>query len=539
LKNHYLKILILCAALLAANGFFQWLVDGDLGICWTHNVLRNWNQFGLVALKGQLVQNPGGHGALDHPDIYPGHRPTSLYPAYLVDRIFSWTGFYALPYHVFSTLVILLATAYLVGGGYKGFFLGGLAILSPGYLVEPTILDPNAVAILAGIPYAALLWWQLNRPQLKPANYLLLALLTLAFTSLNWTTALIHAQIFATLLICRTISISRLIFYVVIGAASAVLIVVIGLVSKLSGGGHGGGTLGQLLGGYMWGNAGYSDGSDTRTLLIRLAFINFLALLPMWLMLAWTSWRKARIAIAAALVSLTPLIIAILEAAVMRNYFSHHPWMAAPLLLVGWVFTMKILETTVFPATTEKTSAKISPLWSPAWSAGLVLAFGFGLAILLVNRIHASQLYSLVALVRKQSLRGDQIVVVESRDPQLVAVLNRLEENLDREVALVDTPPAPQNSASGAVLLSAVPMTNGWRETGHTQPANSLPFINNALEWFTRHISKRKAGDKMELADTYYLYYATPPKSFKTPLSVDSGALSSDGTVKLKSGGAP
>ena len=71
-------------------------MDSDLGLGWPRSCIRNWHQFGLITLKGQLVSNPGGHDALLRPEVYAGHRAASLYLAFLVSSLFSWTGSNAL-----------------------------------------------------------------------------------------------------------------------------------------------------------------------------------------------------------------------------------------------------------------------------------------------------------------------------------------------------------------------------------------------------------------------------------------------------------
>src|SRR5271156_5672938 len=83
------KIQIVAAVLvLAGASWLTTLVDDGLGLDWTHNVVRNWEQFGFFNLHGRLVYNPGGFQADTQPQIYLGHRPASLYPCFWTQELF-------------------------------------------------------------------------------------------------------------------------------------------------------------------------------------------------------------------------------------------------------------------------------------------------------------------------------------------------------------------------------------------------------------------------------------------------------------------
>jgi hypothetical protein len=519
-----LATLIVCGLLLAGNGSLQWVVDSDLGVCWTHNVLRNWQEFGLFALRGQLVMNPGGYGALDHPAVYSGHRPASLYPAFFIERIFAWTGFHALPYHLLAALLVWISIWFLLGRTDKALFIGAVALLAPGYIEEPTLVDPNAVAILGGFPYAAFLWWQLRQPRLKPGAIILVAIVTLIFTALNWTTALVHAQIFVTLMTARAITPRRLVFYALAGVAAAAIVVSVGLMSKLQeSGGSSPGALSELLRSYFWGKDGYgghSSGLSTGVLLGRVAVINVLALLPFWVVWGWNWFQCLRAAQARAVRSLAPLALAVLQIVGMRNYFAHLPWMAAPLLLLGCVLSLLIMAAPSDSTTSRDTSllamsSSRTGIWKPSWLVGAIAAFCFGLVVVVAVRVHNFSLISLVTLVRQDTHRSDEILISAARDPQLARVADRLDQAFDRRVVVVNTLPASENSGPG-ILLTASPLENGEREVGRMRSADQSPLIGRPLAWFSKHIIRRKAGDKVEIGETCYLYHVTSAKGINT-----------------------
>jgi hypothetical protein len=511
----------LCACILAANGLIQWLADDDVGMGWAHNVIRNWEQTGFMALHGQLVDNPGGHGVLEHPHVYPGMRAASLYPAFFIGRLFAWTGFHVLPYHVLLSLAVLISTWQLLGRTDRALFIGGVVILCPGYFMWPTGMDPNDLSILTGFPYVALVWWRLRRPRLLASDIVFLVALTVAYTVLNWSTALAHGLIFITFAVSGMLPLRRLIFYTAAGAIAAGLVVFVGVASKMGGPGHAAAphALAQLLGAYGWGSGGYSDGSDTVTLFKRLAFINALGLFPFWIVWLWNWLPRVKTDAGRALRSLAPLLLAAFDAVVMRNYFCHHPWMAGPLLLLGGVLSLMILGQAPSPAPVTPATAPPAN-WRWSWTAGAAAVFGFGVAVMLADRSNSAQQDSLTFLIRSATARGDEILVVNSRDPQLAAMAQRLPEVFDRSVVVLDKLPAPQASSSGAMLLSALPLEGSWKLAGsNAGPHQSIALVDDALAWFRQHISHRKPGDRLEMAESYYLYSAALPSQTDAPAS--------------------
>ncbi len=498
------KFLLICCCLLVANGLLQWLVDSDLGIEWTHNTIRNWEQLGWRELKGQLVTNPGGHDALEHPDVYSGHRAASLYPAFFVGRLFAWTGLHALPFHAVLTLAVMIGIWHLLGRTENAFSIGAAAILCPGYVLWPTILDPNAVAILAGIPYAAFLCWQLRQGRLAVPAIILMLLATAAFTLLNWTTAFVHMQIFLCLLLARMVSWRRMLLYAAFGLVSAGVVVCTSLASKLSAGGQQTGHFTQLLAGYTWGNTGYNEsGLSTATLLVRMAFINILGLLPLWIIWGWILVRNIKVEPIRVAAGLAPIGLAALQAMSLRNYFGHHPWMAAPLFLLGIILSLFMVFRPGMPATTQ-------PLTAPMGRRYLIWAatFGFGFAVLLSYREHQARLISLVSLVRSHSARAEGIAIVRGVDANTAGMAARLDGLLDRWLVVVDTLPDPAHPVAASYILSAVPLPGNWSLAAQSDndPLQSVPLLHGALHWFTKNISRRAAGDRLDLAETYYLY---------------------------------
>ncbi len=509
-----LKFALLGAILLLANGALQWLVDNDLGMCWTHNVIRNWQQLGFSATHGRLVMNPGGHQALDAPELYLGHQPTSLYPVLLLEKLFSWTGTNALPIHVLLAAAVLISIWYLLGRDRAAFFAAGVAILTPGYLIWPTVFDPNTNAIIAGFPFAALLWWRLRQPQLATKDYVFVLLLSVLVSALNWTMALVHALVLVWLFASGHIRWQRIAFYVGAAAPASVFITLFGLLSKTGPKGEARPLI-EMLGDYTWGSGGYATGQGTATQLTRLAFVTGLALFPFWILWVWQTARSARIDPNQTLRALAPLALVTLEALVLRNYFCAHPWMDAPLFLLAAVLSLTILMPSATLAAGPVPS-RLSVLSSLGPAAGLAAAFAFGLIVVLLDREYHGSLIPLTRMVRSHTERTAAIAVPVQ--PQLPAVMitNQLAQSLDRFLLPVEPAPSPEVSVPARFFLSPVPLTNpAWTLAASTadDASSTSSVVATACAWFRTHIARRKRGIALELSPTYYLYKmpATPP----------------------------
>src|SRR5207247_978380 len=101
---------------------------------WTHNILRNWEQFGLVKLAGRLVQNPGGIDVLERPEIYSGHRPFFLYPSFWVGHIFNGAGEGGLPFYLGLTLAAAVSIWMLLSRTTLGLMTACVIAFCPGYV---------------------------------------------------------------------------------------------------------------------------------------------------------------------------------------------------------------------------------------------------------------------------------------------------------------------------------------------------------------------------------------------------------------------
>ena len=254
-----IPVIITCSA------FLLYLVDDGLGLGWTHNVVRNWQEFGLFNLHGQLVFNAGGFEATTRPEIFKGMSPVFLYLVYFATEIFGWTGLGTMSFHILLALAVFWATWELLGRNDFAFTTAIITILLPGYLRWQKILDPCAIPVLLSLPYIAIILPILKRPHLKLAPLAGLFAITLCFTSLNWSTAWVCGPCALLLWFLPAVDKRRTVLFVALFAASCVFLGVVSVLSKAGAAGTGSGNLLQFILSYTWGNVGYGLNLTTGT----------------------------------------------------------------------------------------------------------------------------------------------------------------------------------------------------------------------------------------------------------------------------------
>jgi hypothetical protein len=497
-------LLALCAILLIGNSMLEWVVDGHEGILWPGNVLRNWQDYGVRELEGKLVMNPGGYGLPVNPEIYPGHRPYTLYPVFALQQLFGQKVGIALFFALLSALVFV-SLAFLLGWNERAFLISGISILTPGYLLWPKYLDPNTTTALLGAGYSALMWWRFQQTKLRWTDLLLLAIGTFVFTSLNWTTALVHAQLFCFLFV-RKVSIRRLALYAAMGALALAPVLLASVRAKLGGQATAGGGLAAFLDTYAWGSSGgYSEGSSTSVLLIRYAFINGLALAPLWVVLAVTWVGRARRNFGRAILALAPLFMALLQTLALRNYFCHHPWMASPFLLLGAALSLSVLFEM------EPKGITIAPYFALrkpfAW-AGVAASFCFALVMLVSYRMNRAALDLVRDVVQQGTARSDLVVVAREISPELSAD-RALADLLDRRLLALDKLNEVREVAEAGILLSTRELAEDWSLVAKSSPPTGQMFqlLQKPLQWFQSKVSRRE-GTRISAPRTYFLYRA-------------------------------
>jgi hypothetical protein len=493
--------LLFFVIVIAAAMVLSYLVDNNLEWGWPTNVVRNWQEFGFFNLHGKLVTNVGGFEATTRPEIYGGMSPISLYPVYFATAVFSWTGLDTLSFHILLAAAIFWASRNLMGRDNFAMLAAAAAILCPGYLRWPKLFDPNTLAALPVLPFAAIVLAILKKPKFTPGLAVGLIVLTLAFMSLNWTTAWVCGPLIFLLLGMSGLNRRGLITLIVVMVIGVPLVVAVSFAAKFGSHTAGAGSIGpgQIIAGYTWGSAGYGVGTSTGRAFLRLAFVNGVGLFPLWLMFIYAVARRIRNGARLLWIMFAPLALTVANVIIMRNYFGHHPWMAGPVLVVGLVFSLALLRISP-PSQVANAPEGISCKTVAAVTA---LCFVYGFAVLTFFRVNEMGLLTVVKLVREHTARSDTLVVLKS-DSYLVPLVDRLDEALDRHMVVVDNIEQAA-SESHYVILSPVKLDGSLTLVAESN-ASAHSWMTGIADWFNRSISKRAPGDRMNLPETYYFY---------------------------------
>jgi hypothetical protein len=507
-----LKKGIFVLATLAAAAWLLWLFDDGLETGWPPMVIGNWQEFGLFNLHGALVTNPGGFDVAAHPDIYYGMSPWYLYPVYICTELFVWTGLGALPYHILLAALVVWGIWSLMGKNNVALMVAALVIVSPGYGRWQKTLDPNAISVLLGFPYAAVVTSALKKARLGLSDYLAILVLTAMFVPLNWTTAWFLTPFGVFLLLQPEVRRRPALVYLTLTALATLAFVGYSMLAKHTGAAPAGAvkaTMAQppaahsFLGGYTWGAYGYYEGLSSFRFFARLFSVNLLGSLPLILWWFIETVRCVRKTPRIGWLSMLPFLVAVLELAAMRNYFCHHPWMGAPVVITGLVFSLAL------QFRRDETRKAFDTLFCPATATAV--AFGFGLVVIMGLRTNNGDGLLLRHLIRSDVPRSETVVIIRAIDPSTASLAGSLSVDLDRHVVVVDSlADVPSNLPFS--VLSSVP-ADDMRLVGESGGAAKTGPLDQAIAWFNKNIARRKTNDKIQYAAHYYLYRPVPGPS--------------------------
>jgi len=513
--SRFFKILVLLCVI-GGCAWLQYLMDDGLGLSWPQNAMRNWQQFGLLKLHGKLVSNPGGFESITNPTIQRGYSPVCSYLAYFSTQIFAWTGLGTLSFHIILVIAVFWATWDLLGRDNFAFAVAAATVLSPGYARWQKYLDMNAICILLGLPYMAIVVSLLSKPRLGFGTIIGLLALTIMFLSLNWSTVWLLGPCVLLLLGLPQINRRAVILFVIMAAAGCGVIVVASVLSRASffnagtgnGTGAGTGNLDQFISTYLWGDASYGAGLTTRRAALRLSFVNVIGLLPVLVICGYPAVKYFRRQNSKDWFVISPFAASIAPVVVMRNYFAQHPWMATPVLLAGLIFSLVLLRVRMNLGGTTA-GGEIIPQQSILLLPAVSLAcFIYGLAVVMFLRANETNQLSLVNLVRHHTQRSSYVVILKNVDPAATELAPRLDEVLDRHVGVADDLDHLPASKDKIVILSSVPLNGALKLLAQTSTdeKNSQSRLHKAADWFNRAIARRRPGDRLELASNYFLY---------------------------------
>jgi len=500
-RRHFIVLTLLIAASSAALFFAQ--PDQSRNGGWAHSVLRNWSDYGFFRLGGQMVMNPGGHGALEDPHYYTGHRPHVLRAAYFVGCLTGQPGYDGWLFQVLLSLAVGLSIWFAFGKSLTASLLAFCTIVSPGFIRHSLILDTLAIPVLLGIPFLVWSARLLRAQPLGVAGWFLLLLLATTYTAINWTTGMALLIVSAYLLSSTGFKPQRVFPFLIAAGFAAAVVLAISVADKRAGGAGPAEGLVALFNHYLFGSGGYGGWSmDWLTATRRIFVANVIGLAPLLLACSLTGlahhWRKGFRPII-----LLPLIAALLCVALFRNYFATHPWMACPVFSLGILASMLSWFSRIDHPPTK------DPLAGTRLAVTVVVsAFVYSLAVSEIYRAYATDNTSAKALVRENTARADIIMCDPSVLTQAVTI-DWLELGCDRRF-LPWSPsavPASDSDAGRVLLLTKEPFSaSGTRiASTETDPGVLSKFIAAPLEWYRNWVAKRDGGEIAPAGVSYCL----------------------------------
>jgi hypothetical protein len=526
----FLFILFILSLLLGSCLLYWEVPVGNRDGGWGHVALRNWREFGFFKLHGQLACNVAGAGLPEHPEVYPGHQPASLYLHALVGWLTGCKD--GLASHLVFSLIVGFGIWRLLGGGVVAVAAALLSVFSPGYLRFVTLLDPVGIPILLAIPLLAWIRNVLGRDRISPASTLAITVALAVYASLNWSAVCGFAMVTVYLLAALPGRFKRLLLFMAgCGVAGGLVLAVSVLSKKAPSAASAGASAGfaGLLNNYLFGSGGYSGyPMNWSRAILRLGTVEVVSLLPLWILFLAVAWRSLPRSAGADRArwfrAFGPLLVAQAFIFGMRNYFAAQPWMVGPVIITGLAFSLRLLRDCAGTQSIRPDAAALSIpdglLASSAtpcggrssWlrlSFGIAAAFLYGLLILCFFRVSSSAEDSLLQVLRTHTARHDRIFVVPEADPDLAKTAPRIADFSDRLVLPVPPGEAPSQAAGTRIFqLTAKPLPGDtWLARTDSSTSTPVAIMKNLVRWYQVHIVKRQSGDQMQLDPTLYLYH--------------------------------
>jgi hypothetical protein len=259
----------------------------------------------------------------------------------------------------------------------------------------------------------------------------------------------------------------------------------------------------------LFGAGGYGGiPMDWTTALRRIAVANLIGLMPFLIGILFVAW-KSGIAKTFRISHFLPLTASGLCICVLRNYFAAHPWMAAPVLLIGLIATLKVqldYQTQEIP---EKKTGIPNMYWAMIAIASLI----YSLMIIEVFRLNSSTSDSIAKMVKTHTQRGDLLVI----DPTSFGdrpVEKWLGDLCDRS-AIQKNPlnSIQKNGDTDFFILSIQSTKEGFVEVAKTSDFKNEPsqILSKLLRLYRNKISRRSESDSPLPIETYYLFSPTSP----------------------------
>ena len=488
---------ILGAILLLAVGI-HFGMSADSG--WPCIVMHNWDDYGFLALKGQLVANPGGLQPGEAWDVYPGHRPAFLYLPYLLkggalaDPAREWL------YQAFMCALMVGGMQALFGFGIRGAIAALFLSLCPGYIANLHHIDTISYPALLGLSIMGFAGCVLAKETVSRTQLAGVFLLLTAFLLTNWSAAFSLGILVPYLLVKNPQILRRLgVFLVPLGGLALVV-----LYLSLSSRGHKGSTFEPIWNAYLYGPKGYDgSGMNWSKALLRISAVNFLAWLPLGGLTAFLAIRNG-VTRRRLLLSLLPFITSFCTVLLMRNYHGHHPWGAVSLMGLGLLLSIELLIN-------PETAAEKKPLMG-IWLAVAILLFsGSYCAVWMVlDRNNNKETNALMEMINRTE-RNSTIVTSATWLPKEFQGRNH-PLLMDRKVVSLEEWKRNcleiQAKGSRGYLITHLPEPDRGEPFDRSFLPSTMVDIygEKILDFYRKNISRRSAVDRIVYYPEYCLY---------------------------------
>ncbi|MGA2137405.1 MAG: hypothetical protein ABSH14_00940 [Verrucomicrobiia bacterium] len=512
--NCRINTVIVCLLLVVACALFSYEArHNQYWPTWVVSALRNWQEVGYWNLHGMPTVNPGGIRPGESPLPYHAYRAFSLLPVYWTYLLTGNLNTALVLAYLALTLVLALSIWRFLGKNSWALLVASAVCLCPGYVrVSCVDWDPVPVAMLVGIAVMLFLVCRVANP--PPGRVISLSALALVavYSQIEWTTVFALGVGWATCAVLLWPTKRRQFMMFSVFVAFLVTASSLTLMWEKCGGGSG---AFNALPAYTIGSGGYDGlGMSWSIALKRWLTASVIGLLPLWIVFFTAVLPSLKRSPRETLTACIPLFTAWMEVCVLRNHMAHHQWMQNPVVVLGILLSLYLLQraaalgaiaSTTLPIPSHRSSRIL-----PWFTLGGTL---YCMVILSVFRTNAAQLQSLIQLVSANTPRRAIIVVGPDLGRGMRAEAMGL--LIDRKSVPMESTPTPDTGnsadsgthAAGTYVINTAPLS-GLGPVVAQSTAKKEDMVLKLVGWYRAHISQRVYH--FQQLDTYYLYQPVP-----------------------------
>lgn len=496
-------LLVLFSVWVSVTVLHGWLKPSDSHGGWVNCVLQNWREYGYRELNGKPVTNPGGADVRTEPQVYRGYRAFSLLPIHGLHLL---TGSLRAAYWIWASALtaLLLATIWwFFGRSWLTPMVGAAVCLSPGYLRACADWDPIPMTLLLGLPVVAVMLTLVAGKDGLAWRWAIVGAVVAGYALLEWSVVLALFIGWATMgaMLWREQR-ARFLWGTLI-LAGAVLLGTVSLILQKTGRSHSGGSVIQFALNYGFGSA-YEGATMTWGLAVkRLLVVNLIGLLPLWGFYLWMLGAALRERGREVWVAVIPVVAAWTGVFGLRNPMAHHQWIPTSAVTISVVASLYLLLRQGHSPRSMGLLGQPLVRWG-VMAASVVYAIGIGEVL----RFNSQPMHSLVGFVQQHTPRNALIVIGPGLEPAF-APGSQPGILFDRSSCGLRDPLLASKPHALVYVLDRHPLT-GFGEPVATNQVRNVSWVSASLEWYRRHIVKRREGTRAEYGAAHYLYRWMP-----------------------------